>query len=274
MPHAEPVAHSGVSPAPIRQALILAAGEGTRLRPLTLDCPKPMLPIGDRPLLERLVMLLAQHGIRDIAINLHYRGEVIERHFADGARWGVRTHYLREPHLFGSAGTLLHLRQHFTGSFVVLYGDLYTDADVSALVAYHRAHQARLTMAVHAAEEPAREGIVAVAPEHDGTPDAGRVTRFVEKPAPDAVFSRLANAGIFVMEPVAIDALGPPREMRASSDAPLDIGHDLIPALLASGAPVYATPLRGFLLDIGSPERYREANVLAARLAPTSAATR
>jgi NDP-sugar pyrophosphorylase family protein len=271
MPHAAPAGQARAFPTPVQQALIFAAGEGTRLRPLTLDRPKPMLPVGDQPLLERLVVLLRQHGIREITINLHYRGDIIQRHFADGARWGVRIHYLHEPRLLGSAGTLLQLRQHFTGSFVALYGDLYTNADLSALAAYHAAHHARLTLAVHTAEEPTREGIVALAPEPDGAPDAGRVTRFVEKPPPDAVFSRLANAGIFFMEPDVTDALTPPPGARDPQATPLDIGHDLLPALLASGAPVYATPLRGFLLDIGSPERYREANDHA-RLVPAGAA--
>lgn len=245
---------------PVRQALILAAGEGTRLRPLTLDRPKPMLAVGGVPLLERLIVLLRQHGIRDIAINVCYHGEVIQQYIGDGARWDVQVTYLVEPSLLGSAGTLLRLSDHFCGSFVVLYGDLYTNADVSALAAFHAERRAVCTLALHQAEEPAREGIVAV----DSA--SGRVTRFVEKPAPDAVFSRLANAGIFVMEPAALDVLPHNR-------LPLDIGRDLLPALLDAGAPVYGTPLRGFVFDIGSPERYKQADAhaTAQRAALTSA---
>lgn len=245
-----PVGHTPTDGLPVRQALILAAGEGTRLRPLTLDRPKPMLPIGGVPLLERLIVLLRQHGVRDIAINVCYRGEVIQRSISDGARLDVHVQYLVEPSLLGSAGTLLRLRDHFTGTFVVLFGDLYTNADISALATYHANRRAVCTLALHPAEEPTREGIVAV----DST--SGRVTRFVEKPAPDAVFSRLANAGIFVMEPAAVDVL--PRDR-----LPLDIGHDLLPALLDAGVPVYGTPLQGYVFDIGSPERYQQADAHA-----------
>lgn len=240
--------HTGVLP--VRQALILAAGEGTRLRPLTLDRPKPMLPVGGVPLLERLIVLLRRHGVRDIAINVCYRGDIIQGYIGDGARWDVHIQYLVEPSLLGSAGTLLQLSDHFTGTFIALYGDLYTNADISALATFHTNRQAVCTLALHHAEEPTREGIVAV------DPMSGRVTRFVEKPAPDAVFSHTASAGIFVMEPAALDVL--PRDR-----LPLDIGHDLLPALLAAGVPVFGTALQGYLFDIGSPERYQQANAHA-----------
>jgi mannose-1-phosphate guanylyltransferase len=248
-----PAPQSSGSAAP-RQALILAAGEGVRLRPLTLTRPKPMLPVSERPLLEHLVTLLRDQGIRDIAINLHYLGEVIRAHFDDGAHWGVHIEYCVEDTLLGSAGTMRRLRNYFAGTFAVIYGDLYTNADVGALAAFHRQRRALLTMALHEADEPTREGIVAV------DPATGRVTRFLEKPAPDAVFSRLANAGIFTVEPEAIDVLPPDR-------LPCDIGHDLIPALLAAGAPVFGLALDGFVLDIGSPERYQEACAVAAAMA-------
>lgn len=252
-------AASGAAP---RQALILCAGEGTRLRPLTQDRPKPMLPVGGRPLLEYLIVLLRDQGVREVAINVHYRREVIQAHFGDGLPWGVRIHYSVEERLLGSAGALCRLRDYFTDTFVVMYGDLYTDADVRPLAAFHRRRGALLTMALHEAEEPTREGIVAA------EPDTGRVTRFVEKPAPDAVFSRLASAGIFIMEPAALDLI-------PSERIPQDIGHDLIPALLRAGAPVFGLPLQGMLLDIGSPERYRQADALATigLATPTDSAT-
>lgn len=240
-----------------RQALILAAGEGTRLRPLTLTRPKPMLPLGGRPLLEHLIVLLRDQGIRHVAINLHYLSEVIRQHVGDGSRWGVDVHYSDEATLQGSAGTLRQLRAYFTGTFAVLYGDVYTNVDLRPLAEVHRARGAILTMGVHEAEDPTREGIVAVEPE------TGRVTRFVEKPAPEEVFSRTANAGIFLMEPEAIDAL-------TTTAVPCDIGHDLLPALLAAGAPVYAVPITGYVLDIGSPSRYEEACARAAAYLPMS----
>jgi NDP-sugar pyrophosphorylase family protein len=226
-----------------------------RLRPLTVECPKPMLQVGERPLLERLLVLLRDAGIRQVAVNVHYRPEVIQRYFGDGTAWGVGIHYLREEQLLGSAGTLRQLREFFDGTFVVTFGDLYTNADVRALVAFHQAHRAALTMALHDAEEPTREGIVAL------DPQTRRVTRFVEKPASDAVFSRQANAGIFVMEPAVIEHI-------PADDRPLDIGHDLIPALLRANVPIFGAPLQGFVLDIGSRERYELANQLAAAGTP------
>lgn len=236
----------------ICKAMILAAGKGTRLGELTGDCPKPMLPMGGRPLLEHLLVLLRDQGVSDFAINLHYLGMVIRDYFGDGARWGVRIHYLEEEILLGSAGTLLRLGQYFDDTFLVASGDLYTNADVRSLLAFHRRRLSLLTIALHEAEEPTREGIVATELR------TGRVTRFVEKPAPNEVFSRQANAGIYVIEPTALDVI-------SAADLPLDIGNDLIPALLRRNLPVFATPLDGFVLDIGAPERYQEAVRRAAR---------
>ncbi len=167
----------------LHKAMILAAGKGTRLGEFTAQRPKPMLPVGGRPLLEHLLVLLRDQGISDFAINLHYLGTVIRDYFGDGTRWGVHIHYLEEETLLGSAGTLLHLRQYFDQAFLVVSGDLYTDADVRSLFAFHRQRPALLTMALHEAEEPTREGIVATEPR------TGRVTRFVEKPPPHGLLS-------------------------------------------------------------------------------------
>jgi|DewCreStandDraft_2_1066082.scaffolds.fasta_scaffold00290_4 NDP-sugar pyrophosphorylase family protein len=227
------------------KALILSAGEGTRLRPLTLSRPKPMLPLAGRPLLEHLVAYLRYHGIRDIAINLHYLPQVITAHFGDGERFGVRITYSYEERLLGSAGAAKRLEPYFEGRpFVVLYGDVLTDTPLDPLLAQHTTCRAALTMALYRVPDPARAGIV----ELDGT---GRVVRFVEKPAPDQIFSDLANAGIYVVSPEVL-RLVPPEE-------PYDFGHDLIPRLLATGMPVYGWEATGYVLDIGDPQRYAQA---------------
>ena len=158
------------------RALILAAGEGTRLRPLTLTCPKPMLPVGGRPVLEHLVRLLRRHGVTEIAINLHYRPEVIVRHFGDGARFGVSITYSPEERLLGSAGAAKRLEWFFGETFFVLYGDVLTDLDLGSLVDRHRARRAAATLALYEVEDPTRCGIVEVAAD-------GRIVRFAEKPA-------------------------------------------------------------------------------------------
>ena len=233
-------------------ALVLAAGEGTRLRPLTLDRPKPMLPLAGRPLLEHLVALLAAHGIREIAINLHYRPGAIVDHFGDGSRFGVRITYSREPRLLGSAGAARRLDWFLDDPFLVLYGDVLTDVDLSSLVDAHRRFGGIGTIALSEADDPTRCGIVQL----DGT---GRITDFVEKPT-TGEFGNLANSGIYVLDRAAIDHVPPAR--------PFDFGTDLFPALLSAGLPLHGVSTSGYVLDIGSVDRYHraESDLLAGRV--------
>lgn len=241
------------------KALILAAGEGTRLRPLTADRPKPMLPVGGVPLLERIVLLLKRCGVTDIAINLHYRPWTIVHHLGQGQRWGVHIHYSFEEELLGSAGAAKRLEWYLNESFVVYYGDVYTEMDLSGLAAAHRGGGALVTMALYAVDNPTECGIVEL-------DDQSRVLRFVEKPAPDQVFSRLANAGIFVVEPEVLSGLPVGRC--------LDFGHDVFPQMLASGQTIAGYPITETLIDIGTLESYEKAQRLAAQLAATDSQTR
>lgn len=234
------------------KALVLAAGEGTRLRPLTLDRPKPMLPVAGRPLLEHLVALLAAHGMREIAINLHYRPEAIVDHFGDGSRFGVRITYSREPWLLGSAGAARRLDWFLDDPFLVLYGDVLTDIDLSSLVDAHRRFGGVGTIALTEADDPTRSGIVQM----EG---GGRITSFVEKPT-TGEFGNLANSGIYVLDRATID--------HVPTGRPFDFGTDLFPALLSAGAALYGVPVPGYVLDVGSPDRYRRAefDLLAGRV--------
>lgn len=234
------------------KALILAAGEGTRLRPLTADRPKPMLPIGGVPLLEQIIILLRRHGITDIAINLHYKPWTIVHHVGHGRKWGVRTHYSFEETLLGSAGAAKRLEWYFDDTFLVFYGDLYTDLDITSLIATHRRGNALLTMALYSVDNPTQCGIVEL--------DAhSRVRRFVEKPAPDQVFSRLANAGVFVVEPEVLSWLPPEQH--------LDFGHDVFPHMLASGHTIMGHIIAETLIDIGTMQNYEKAQQLAEKRA-------
>jgi mannose-1-phosphate guanylyltransferase/phosphomannomutase len=228
------------------KALILAAGEGTRLRPLTLERPKPMLPIGRAPLLDHLVRLLARHGVSEIAINLHYKPDAVTTYFGDGSRWGVRLTYSHEERMLGTAGAVRRLQSFLDETFFVLYGDVLTDLDLTALAAFHVAKQAALTAALYRVPRPWDCGIVAL----DGS---GRITRFVEKPPRHAVFSDLANAGVYVVQPEVIEEIPP--------DTCYDFGHDLFPVLLERGAALYGYPIgdNDYLLDIGSPDKYEQA---------------
>jgi NDP-sugar pyrophosphorylase family protein len=237
------------------KALILAAGEGTRLRPLTLDRPKPMLRVGDRPILEHLIDLLRRHGVTELAINLHYKPEAIVDYFGDGARFGVSITYSPEAELLGSAGAVKRLAAFLTETFLVVYGDVLTNLDLTALIAQHQSSGAQVTVALSEVEEPTRCGIVELT-------DNGRIVRFVEKPAAEAVFSNLANAGVYVVEPAVLRYI-PANQL-------FDFGRDLFPILLEAGVPLAGHRAVGYVLDIGSPERYQqaEADWQTGRLAP------
>jgi NDP-sugar pyrophosphorylase family protein len=234
------------------KALILATGEGTRLRPLTLDRPKPMLPINGKPLLEHTIALLRRHGIQDIAINLHYCPEVIVKHVGDGSALGVHIVYSREDKILGTAGAARKLNGFIGNSpLVVVYGDVLTNLNVSALVAFHehavtRDPRTKVTLSLYHVSNPTEVGLV-------GMDDDGRITCFVEKPRLEQVFTDLANAGVLVIEPDAVNLVPP--------DTFYDFGLHLFPQLLKAGVPMYGwvTPDNTYLLDIGTPEKYAQA---------------
>lgn len=234
------------------RALILAAGEGTRLRPLTLDRPKPMVPIAGRPLLEHTIAWLRSHGVCEIAINLHHCPEAIVRHFGDGAACGVRITYSYEERLLGTAGAVRRLAGFFAEEpFLVIYGDVLTDLDLGRLLAFHRDRARRdpriaATIGLYRVPNPTEVGLVGLGPD-------GRVTRFLEKPRPAEVFTDLANTGILVVEPHVIAQI--------PAGVPYDFGRDLFPQLLAAGASLYGwiIPADAYLLDIGAPEKYAQA---------------
>lgn len=231
------------------KAIVLSAGLGTRLGPLTRNVPKPMLPLGAKPLLEHILELLRKHGIVDVALNLHHKPDVILRHFGSGEGWGMRLRYSYEAALLGSAGTALRqLAWVYPESFLVYYGDVYSDINLTEMIERHRASGAAATIAVHTVDDPTRCGIV----EFDA---AGCVTRFVEKPAADQVFSNWANSGIYILQPEVL---------RHVSDIPADFGSDVFPRLVADGQRIDVYPVDGCVIDIGTPENYQRAQQLFA----------
>ena len=227
------------------RALILSAGRGERLRPLTDERPKTMLPLGGRPLLEYHVVLLREHGIREIAVNLHHRPQAVVDYFGDGARWGVSIRYSLEKELLGTAGAAKQLEWFLSaGPFLVVYGDNLVAGDLTPLFERHAGSRASATLAVVEGPEPTAGGIVGVACD-------GRVTRFLEKPRPEQVFSRLVSAGLYVLEPEVLSFIPAGR--------PCDFARDVLPALLRVGRPVYAVRFDGYLSGIDTPELYRRA---------------
>jgi mannose-1-phosphate guanylyltransferase len=223
------------------QAMILAAGVGSRMQPLTRTIPKPMLPVAGEPLLAHTIRWLQRAGVTDIALNLHHLPHVICDYFGDGAAWGVTLRYLFEPTLFGTAGSVKQLAHVFHETFVVVYGDLLIDINLAALVDMHRQHEALATIGLKPTDDPASQGMIVC--------DAqGRVTQFVEKPTVWTQQQRLANAGIYLVEPSVIDWI-PDR-------FPSDWGFDVFPRLLAANLPVYGCPVHGQVVDIGTPAAY------------------
>ena len=226
------------------KALILAAGEGTRLRPLTVDTPKPMLPLGGQPLIGHLVALLREHKVRQIAVNLHHAPEATPDYLGDGSEFGVQLTYSYEERLLGSAGAAKKLATFLDETFFVLYGDVLTDLDLSDLAKWHRRWGAALTMALHKTDEPSRCGIAQVDAE-------GMVRKFVEKPREDEIFSKWANAGVYAVEPSLLELI--------PEDSFFDFGEDLIPLLLERDLPVGAYLSESYFMDIGSFDRYQQA---------------
>ncbi len=233
------------------KAMILAAGEGRRLRPLTNATPKPMLPVGGRPLLDHLVELVRAHGVREIAINLHHQPEAVRSHLGDGERFGVRIVYSQEERLLGSAGGVKRMQSFFAGgAFIVLCGDVLTNLDLTALATFHAERHAALTMALYRPEAIGECGVVRL-------DEGDRIMAFVEKPERGREPSRFANAGVYVMEPALLGAI--------PDNRPFDFGVDLFPLLLARGAALFGYISDALVVDIGTPGGYQRAQVAAAQ---------
>ena len=228
------------------KAMILAAGVGSRLDPLTRAIPKPMVPIVNRPVIEHIVLDLKKHGFDDIRINVHYLGNVIEEGLGDGARLGVKISYAHEEKLWGDAGSVKRSESFFNGeTFLVVGGDDISDIDLSGLMTLHREKNAASTIATTLVEDPSQFGIVV-------TDDDGRITRFLEKPKGGDVFSKMANTGVYVFEPGVFDLI-PPNTFYG-------FGNEVFPQLLAEGRPLYGFSTRSYWKDVGNLQVYRQTN--------------
>ena len=238
------------------RAVLMAGGEGTRLRPLTLTRPKALVEVGGVPLLEHLLALLVGHGVRQVAINLHYLPDAIVEFAGDGSAWGLQLTYLREQlHLLGSGGTLRALADFLTEPFFLLYGDVLTDADLTALTREHQARRAALTCLLHHVPDPWTKGVADLAPD-------GRLRRFVEKPPRGSEPGDLVAAGIYVVDPALLAVI--------PDVLPCDFGSDVVPAALAAGLAVYGQVATTaiYICDIGTHAALAaaEADVLARRV--------
>jgi NDP-sugar pyrophosphorylase family protein len=217
-------AWAGVRGSRRMKAILLAAGQGSRLRPYTERIPKPMIPVDGKPILQYNVEMLARAGIRDIAINLHHCPEAVTNHFGDGSRFGVSLTYFNEPTLMGTAGAIKSIEDFFQGAFVVVYGDNLLKCDLGRLMAFHETHRGAATIALHYREDAWHCGVVSL--DRDDV-----ITQFVEKPKPSEIQSHWVSAGVLIVEPVVLATI--PQGVFS------DLGKDTLPGLLRQGKKLY-----------------------------------
>jgi mannose-1-phosphate guanylyltransferase/phosphomannomutase len=227
------------------KAVIMAGGEGTRLRPLTSNQPKPMLPMANRPMMEHVVHLLRQHGFDDIVVTVAFMANAIRSYFDDGSEFGVRMVYATEETPLGTAGSVRNARAQLDERFLVISGDVLTDIDLGAVVDHHAASGALATIALKAVEDPLEFGIVI-------TREDGSIERFLEKPTWGQVFSDTINTGIYVLEPEVFDFIPEGR--------PVDFSGEVFPAVLESGHGLQGYVAEGYWEDVGTLEAYLRAH--------------
>jgi mannose-1-phosphate guanylyltransferase / phosphomannomutase len=227
----------------MRKAIVMAGGQGSRLRPLTLSRPKPLVPVANRPVLAHILEWLRRHGVSQVLLTLHYRAGDIQRTLGNGRAFGLDITYRIEEQPLGTAGSVKFAEDWINQEpFLIASGDALTDLDLTALLRHHRRTGAWLTLGLKHVQDPSQYGVV----ELDGR---GRVARFQEKPGPGQALSRLANTGIYCVEPQVL--------ARVPRGTTYDWSRDVFPGLLAKGLPLYGQELSGYWCDIGSLSDYR-----------------
>ncbi|MDR0405239.1 MAG: NTP transferase domain-containing protein [Clostridiales bacterium] len=224
------------------KGLIMAGGEGTRLRPLTCGKPKPMINVMGKPVMEYIITLMKNAGITDIAVTLMYMPQAITEYFGDGGRFGVRLNYFIEETPLGTAGSVKNAEAFLDDTFLIISGDCLTDIDLRRAAEFHREKRSEATLVLTAVENPLEYGIVV-------TDKRGAVVRFLEKPSWSEVFSDTANTGIYILNPSALRYI--------PAGTPYDFSKDLYPKMLADGAAVYGCVAGGYWCDIGDLTAYR-----------------
>ena len=228
----------------MKKAVIMAGGFGTRLRPLTMSIPKPMVPLANIPMMEHIVNLLKKHGITDITALLYYQPESIKEHFGDGSAFGITMNYVQADADYGTAGSVRNAAKEFNEPILVMSGDVLTDIDISSAIAFHNEKQSQATILLTRVNDPLHYGIVM-------TDMHGRITRFLEKPSWGEVFTDTINSGMYILEPEVFALIPPDREY--------DFGKDLFPHLLRSEMNLFGYITKGYWKDIGNLHEYQSA---------------
>ena len=223
------------------KAVILVGGEGTRLRPLTYNTPKPMVPVLNVPFLEHVIRNLKEHNITEIVMAQYYLPATMREYFGDGSKLGVKLYYVMEESPLGSAGAVKNVEDFLDGTFFVLNGDIFHNRDFTALLKYHRQHRAKATIVLTPVANPTLYGVVE-------TDKRNKVKRFTEKPKPEEVRTNMINAGTWVVEPEVLQRIPP--------DTKISFERELFPQILADDLPFYAYPTDNYWMDTGTPENY------------------
>ncbi len=242
--------------------MVLAAGLGTRLRPITYEMPKPMVPVLNRPVMEHILRLLARHGFSETIANLHWFPETIEARFGDGSALGVELSYSHEEALLGTSGGVRNAAEFLGDSFLVISGDALTDIDLAAMRDFHESHDGIATLATKRVQDTSQFGVAITGAD-------GRIQGFQEKPEPAEALSDLANCGIYMFRSEIFDFFPEPGTSKAAGpdDPPgfADWAMDVFPALLASDAPFYSHEIDAYWNDIGNLDELRQGNLDALR---------
>jgi mannose-1-phosphate guanylyltransferase / phosphomannomutase len=226
------------------RAVLMAGGSGTRLRPLTCDLPKPMVPILNRPIAEHIINLLKRHNIYEVIATLHYLPDALRDYFQDGSDFGVQmTYAVEEDQPLGTAGCVKNIAELLDETFLVISGDSITDFDLTAAIQFHKQQKSKATLILTRVPNPIEFGVVI-------TDKDGRINRFLEKPSTSEIFSDTVNTGTYILEPEVLEYL--------PANTECDFSKDLFPLLLAKDEPMYGYIAQGYWCDVGHLDAYRE----------------
>lgn len=227
------------------KAVVMAGGEGSRLRPLTIGRPKPMVPIAGKPVMEHILNLLKRHNITEVVVTVQYLASNIEDYFGNGSSFGMRITYSREDMPLGTAGSVKNAEDQLSEPFLVISGDALTDFDLGAIIQYHQSKKALATLTLAHVHNPLEYGVII-------TNEFGHITQFLEKPSWGEVFSDTINTGIYVLDPQVLTYF--------EKDKSFDFSQGLFPMMLKKGDPIYGYVASGYWCDVGNLSEYMRAN--------------
>lgn len=223
----------------IRQAVILAGGKGTKMRPLTYEMPKAMIPVRGKPILQHIIESLREYRINDITIFIGHLGKMIQDYFGDGSKFGVKISYIKEKEQAGTGGSIRQLKNKFTGAFILVYGDVLAEIDFIDFIEFHKSQDSLASVALTSLEDPTEFGVVSL--------HGSKIVRFQEKPEKNKSLSRLISAGIYILEPEIVKYI--PKKGYVSLE------QDIFPELVKKNK-IFGYPFEGKWFDVSAPEIY------------------